>query len=250
MSDTLTLKLRSQRKHVDAQGRNVWQVAEEARRVRADRVAILICDMWDAHTCEAAGVRVGEMVPRMNAVIRAARARGVHILHGPNDCLDFYAQSPARRRMLEAPLCQPPAPLAHDDPPQPVDGTEASDSPTIDRPHTLWPWTRQHAGLEIDETRDGVTVSGTEIYNYIRQHGIEQYLILGVHTNMCIQHRTFGIKQMVRWGVPTALVRDLTDAMYNPFRSPYVSHEEGTRLVVEFIEKFWCPTIVSADLTA
>jgi hypothetical protein len=44
-------------------------------------------------------------------------------------------------------------------------------------------------------------------------------------------------------------VRDLTDAMYNPFRSPYVSHDEGTRLVVEFIEKFWCPTLLSADLS-
>lgn len=31
---------------------------------------------------------------------------------------------------------------------------------------------------------------------------------------------------------------------------PYVSHEEGTRLVVEYIEKFWCPTIPGKDLTA
>jgi hypothetical protein len=42
--------------------------------------------------------------------------------------------------------------------------------------------------------------------------------------------------------MPIALIRDLTDALYNPARPPYVSHEEGTRLVVEYIEKFWCPT--------
>jgi hypothetical protein len=53
---------------------------------------------------------------------------------------------------------------------------------------------------------------------------------------------------MVRRGVETALIRDLTDTMYNPERSPYVSHEEGTRLVVEYIEKFWCPTIGSEEL--
>ena len=39
-----------------------------------------------------------------------------------------------------------------------------------------------------------------------------------MHTNMCILDRTFSIKQMVRWGVDIALVRDLTDAMYNPAR--------------------------------
>jgi hypothetical protein len=53
---------------------------------------------------------------------------------------------------------------------------------------------------------------------------------------------------MVRWGVNIALARDLTDTMYNPAVRPYVSHEEGTRLVIEFIEKHWCQTILSEDL--
>jgi hypothetical protein len=65
---------------------------------------------------------------------------------------------------------------------------------------------------------------------------------------MCILRRSFAIKALVRRGVPVALVRDLTDAMYNPARAPYVSHAEGTRLVVEYVEKFWCPTVESGDL--
>jgi hypothetical protein len=71
---------------------------------------------------------------------------------------------------------------------------------------------------------------------------------MGVHTNMCVLNRSFAIKQMVRWGIDVILVRDLTDAMYNPALSPYVSHDEGTRLVVAYIEKLWCPTIHSRDL--
>ena len=71
---------------------------------------------------------------------------------------------------------------------------------------------------------------------------------MGVHTNMCVLRRSFAIKQMVRWGVDVALVRDLTDAMYNPARSPYVSHDAGTQLVIGYIERFWCPSILSADL--
>ena len=50
---------------------------------------------------------------------------------------------------------------------------------------------------------------------------------------------------MVRWGIRPILIRALTDAMYNPAMPPYVSHEEGTNLVVGYIEKFWCPTMTS-----
>jgi type 1 glutamine amidotransferase len=36
--------------------------------------------------------------------------------------------------------------------------------------------------------------------------------------------------------------------MYNPAMAPYVHHCTGTDLVVEHIEKHWCPTITSVDL--
>ena len=71
---------------------------------------------------------------------------------------------------------------------------------------------------------------------------------MGVHVNMCILNRSFGIRQMTRWGVPCILVRDLTDAMYNPKSKPYVSHAAGTQLVIEYIEKYWAPTTTSGDL--
>jgi hypothetical protein len=44
------------------------------------------------------------------------------------------------------------------------------------------------------------------------------------------------------------LLRDLTDAMYSPKDRPYVSHEAGTELVIQYIEKYWCPTALSSDL--
>ena len=66
--------------------------------------------------------------------------------------------------------------------------------------------------------------------------------------NVCILHRSFGIKQMVRWGIHPILIRDLTDPMYNPAMSPFVSHEAGTDLVIGYIENFWCPTTLSSDL--
>ena len=88
------------------------------------------------------------------------------------------------------------------------------------------------------------------MFSCLHHRGIGNLLIMGVHTNMCVLNRSFAIKQMVRWGKNVVLVRDLTDAMYDPAMPPYVSHDEGTRLVVEYIEKFWCPTVLSGEILA
>jgi hypothetical protein len=66
---------------------------------------------------------------------------------------------------------------------------------------------------------------------------------------MCVLGRPFGIRQMVRLGKNIALLRDLTDTMYNPDKDPKVNHFAGTELVIEHVEKFWCPSFTSADLT-
>ncbi|MGH7970611.1 MAG: protein-signal peptide and transmembrane prediction, partial [Limisphaerales bacterium] len=60
--------------------------------------------------------------------------------------------------------------------------------------------------------------------------------------------RTFGIRQLVRLGLNVALVRDLTDTMYNSRRKPFVDHFTGTALVCSHIEKYWCPTITSEQI--
>jgi type 1 glutamine amidotransferase len=48
-------------------------------------------------------------------------------------------------------------------------------------------------------------------------------------------------------GKNVVLMRDLTDTMYNPASWPHVSHFTGNDLIVEHIEKNWCPTVTSAD---
>ncbi len=96
---------------------------------------------------------------------------------------------------------------------------------------------------------DGISDRGDEIYSFCQNRGIKNIVLMGVHTNMCVLGRPFGIRQMVRVGMNVVLARDLTDAMYDPREYPYVSHTRGTELVVEHIEKYWCPSILGADLT-
>lgn len=247
-NQTLQLNLRRWVFAQDQNGRNYWQEALTPKSVASAQTAIIICDMWDDHWSRGARERVEAMAPRMNEVIEAARAKGVAIIHAPSETMEFYAGSPARQRLLDAPEAAPPPAGAEDypNPPLPIDDSDGGSD--TGEPDWYPAWSRQHPSLEIDQDRDGITDAGREIYNFIRHQGIEQLLIMGVHTNKCVLKRSFGIKQMVKWGQQICLVRDLTDAIYNPASPPYVSQAEGTRLVIEYIEKFWCPSITSADL--
>ena len=55
------------------------------------------------------------------------------------------------------------------------------------------------------------------------------------------------IRQMVNVVKIVLLIRDMTDTMYNSQMRPFVNHFRGTDLVVEHVEKYWCPTIESTD---
>lgn len=227
----------------DAGGHLGWREEVVRRTIPASQIAIIVCDMWDAHWSRGASERVDAMAPRMNEVLKAARAKGIHIIHAPSETMNVYADTPARRRLRAAPYISPPTEGERESPPLPIDDSDGGSD--TGEPDWHKAWSRQHPALEIDQAVDGISDNGQEIYNYLQQHGTRQVLIMGVHTNMCILKRSFGIKQLVKWGVNVALVRDLTDAMYNPARSPYVDHDTGTQLVVGYIEKFWCPTVTS-----
>lgn len=212
--------------------------------------AIVVCDMWDDHWCKASAKRVAEMAPRMNDVLKVARQRGVLIIHCPSDCMEFYKDTPQRKRAQAAPVVETKIPLqrwckldpAHE-PPLPIDdsqgGCDSGDPQSR-------PWKRQIASLEIHEP-DAITDSA-EAYYLMHARGIKNVIVMGVHTNMCVLGRPFSIRQLTYQGLRTVLMRDLTDTMYDPQARPYCSHFTGTDLVVEHIEKYWCPTTTSTSI--
>jgi len=240
------LHLRSQVLGTDATGHAEWQTVITPHALVPAESAIVICDMWDRHWSRGATERVGQMAPLMNDLIKHLRALGVHIVHAPSDTMPFYADAPARKRVLDAPAVEPPPPIERADPPLPIDDSDGG-SDTGEKP---WfkAWSRQHPAIEIDQERDAISDNGREVYSYLHPLGVNTVFVMGVHTNMCVINRSFGIKQLVRWGLRAVLIRDLTDAMYNPAMRPYVSHKEGTELVIGYIEKFWAPSVDSREL--
>lgn len=240
---SFTLPLRARVEPFRGSGK--WEAVTLTREFPTTATALILCDVWDKHWSRGASERVEAMAPRIDAVVRAARQKGALIVHAPSDTLEFYRDHPARQRMGDVPPVEPPPPLALPDPLLPIDDSDGGS----DTGETPWhrAWSRQHPAIEIRD-EDAISDSGPEIVSLFRQQGIENVLVLGVHTNMCVLNRSFGIKNLVRWRFNTVLVRDLTDAMYNPAMPPYVSHERGTELVVEHIEAHWCPTALSESL--
>ena len=274
MSNTMTasaehfqLALRTQVETAEGTGR-YHQLAETASWDPRE-TAVIVCDVWDLHHSQNAVRRATEFCPRLDQLLAEARKRGATIIHSPSDCMDAYSKHPARLRATNVPDA---ANLPDDirswcsrlpDEERAVYPIDQSDGGDDDDPaeHAVWveklkrlgrntgtPWKAQTDLLTIDADRDFISDRGDEVWNVLESRKIKNVILTGVHTNMCVLGRPFGLRQMARNGKNVVLVRDLTDTMYNPARWPYVSHFAGTDLIVSHIERFVCPTITSDQI--
>ena len=236
---------------------------------KPEETAIVVCDVWDLHHCLNAVRRLEQFAPRLNAVLSKARSQGVTIIHSPSDCMSAYEEHPARHRAVSAPKA---AWVPHEI------GTWCSVIPTEERAaypidqsdggedddpeeHAKWaaqlkalgrnpgtPWKTQSELITIDEDRDFISDQGDEVWNVLESRGIKNVILTGVHLNMCVLGRPFGLRQMSRNGKNVVLMRDMTDVMYSPKSWPYVSHFTANDLVISHVERFVCPTISSDQI--
>jgi nicotinamidase-related amidase len=256
----LHLTLRSRVKVAEGGATN-FIVVEKETSWDPKKTALIICDMWDDHWCKSAARHVNELAGPVNEVVKAARAKGVFIIHSPSSVVGYYKNTPQRRLALDAPMAQPPAPLATAErwgttwcwpdparePKLPIDDSDMGcDCPVKCQIRDAW--TRENPAIEIFEG-DAITDVGQETYNLLQARGLDNVILLGVHLNMCVLGRPFGIRQMVHLGKNVALMRDMTDTMYDHRMPPKVSHFAGTDLVIEHVEKYWCPSFTSSDIT-
>ena len=162
LNENTCLQLNLRTRAETFKGSDVWDEMIIPKEFPVAETAILICDMWDKHWCEGATKRVDAMAPIMNSVVAAARKNGVQIIHSPSDTLDFYADTPHRQRMIDAPHVDPPEPLDLPNPPLPIDDSDGG----CDTDEEPWhkAWSRQHPAIEIMGS-DGISDNGQEVYN-------------------------------------------------------------------------------------
>ena len=243
-SNHLVLNLRTQVVTIKAD--RFWDAVFVPKKFPISETALLVSDVRDLHWCTGAEERCAALAKRIGPVVSAARSNGVQVIHAPTGTMDFYQGSRQRRRLADAPPIDLPDTLDLPiPPPVPIDDSDHACDTNETEPQPVW--TRQHPAIDIAD-EDVVSDDGLEIYGFMASSGLKNLVMMGVHTNGSMLKGSFGIARMTRWGVRCVLVRDLNDAMYNPDRPPYVGHDRGTDLVVEHIERYWCPSVLSTNL--
>ena len=264
--DDMILELRSRNRDSTA---SPGEFVHKTETWNAMKTAVIVCDVWDKHHCLNAVRRLEEFAPRLNAVLKEARRRGATIIHSPSDCMPSFENHAARQRAVSVPrAAAAPADIefwcskipAEEQAVYPIDQSDGGeDDDPIE--HAKWvaelmalgrnpgmPWKTQSPMIEIDAECDFISDKGDEVWNILQSRGIDNVILAGVHTNMCVLGRPFGLRQMVRNGKHVVLMRDMTDCMYNPKQWPFVDHFTGNDLIISHVERFVCPTITSDQI--
>jgi nicotinamidase-related amidase len=221
--------------------------------------------MWDKMPCIPVEARANELAKEIEKVITIARKKGILIIHAPSgDLENFDKNYPEKPKARETSKEYRKGfgnskhwdAWEHSSPSEdgirfPVDvGDGGCNRPECEgRPHIL----RQTNLITIADN-DVLTDDYVEIKDYTKAKGIKNIILMGVHTNMCIIGRPFGLRAMKKAGYNVTLMRDMTDASYNNDYPktpvwPNVDHYAGLALILEHIEKYICPTLTSTDFT-
>eukprot|EP01046_Picozoa_sp_COSAG06_P043679 COSAG06_NODE_5761_length_3287_cov_1.523212_2_plen_269_part_00 len=203
-------------------------------------VALLVIDPWSFHWCKTACMRVGALMPRINAAVAAGRKLGMTVIWSPTDAQENYDGWPQRERAIWVP---PVEPVFTRNSSIPSGGQMTPFSTQC----MCGPWLPSL--INADEMRmdpslffgpDDYIAGGStvnEIYSIFMKHKIKHIIYLGVHENICVQAKAEGMDNMWKLGFDFVLARDMTDAFtgYDPSK-PYLNPDNGTNMVTRFIE--------------
>ena len=251
-TNTLDLMVQSHAQVADGS----WQVTHTVEKTDAAKTAIVVIDMWDKHSCKSFTAKLGNMVPRMNPVLDAARKLHLQIVFAPSDVLGFYRDYPQRKMMLSVPQHAEPGKIAFNPPPPPgpTDFCECGPGQPCKK-QAFGSWSRQHPDLRIEEgDLIGDCNNARELMNLCVERGIDTLLYMGVASNMCVLDRSMGVRNMKAHGFRAIVVSDMVEAITSNGLNaqgkpdPAFTPAAGTARVQQHIEQYFCPTVESRQL--
>ncbi|MDR0560682.1 MAG: cysteine hydrolase family protein [Prevotellaceae bacterium] len=249
-----SLRISTQQREPSPYEKDAFVITNRIEQWKPSETALIVCDMWDKHWCDISNARFGELAVALNKVVEAAREKGVKIVHAPSECMDYYKDYPGRKEAkkyrnaglsaITGDSWNKKLPTEKAEFPIEATGGGCETSGALDKAV----WTKQNEAISV-VSGDIISDSGEEIGGYFKKKGIKNVILTGVATNMCVIGRSFGLRAMKMLGMNVVLMRDMTDVMYDPKYKPHVDHYTGTDLMVDYIEKYVCSSIVSTDIT-
>ena len=233
----------------------VWGADYLRLKWKPHQTAVIVVDMWDRHHCLPSEKRSHVLAKKIDHFLPALRDQGVTVIFAPSGTMSFYSATVQRKQAIvlssqaknrESPKFDRKEFVWMDqlknEPSMPV--SSGCENPKLDKPGS--PWSRQTDILKIREA-DLISDSGEEISNILKLKGIRLVLYAGVHSNICVVGRPFGMRNLGRQGFQTVLIRDLTDS-FSVKSKRFFSQSKRNRAVVKHIETYIGPTIHSRQL--
>ena len=216
--------------------------------VAAQRIGVVVIDMWNGYPCCTGRGLFAALVPRMNRALAGMRALGATIIHAPSDVSDQYVGWPQAERVAALPRYELPEVRSIATPRFPFAGQTCLCGPGIVCPY-LHHWHAIHPDLALEE-QDYLLVgpvygsAGTQrLHALCRQRDLTHLLYLGIATNNCVVSKAAGMLYLARAGLEVILARDLTAAYdhYDPARG--YTNDAATARAVAALEQQFCPTV-------
>ena len=175
----------------------------------------------------------------MNATLDGARGMGMTVMLCPSDVVDNYVGRPQREAIFSHPKHEVPT-LAEVVCPPPPDGGGCGCGK--ERCVVNYGWDGMNPGLRIDG-RDLMPDTLQEVYSICKERGLTHLIYMGVHTQVCVLHKSMGLKNLKAAGLDCILARDLTDA--HPGYKPETGFtpDSHTAEVVAHFERYLAPTV-------
>ena len=240
MSNKLILSLR---KYQPFFVNNEPELVEKEKTLDPSKVAVLVIGMWSGHQCLVADRILHELSPKVDSFLRMCRSNQMKVIFGSSSLTKLPKYAALRKNMKGLSFAKLVdhglsfSPIPFDD----SDGGVNERNPNFKRDDV-----DLHPAIEVFDT-DAMSDNSKEILNYLHHHNIELLLVVGVHTNMCVLDRPYGIKNLARYGFPMAIVRDLADPMVKPDGVRVKDRDDAKEKIVRFIEQHFCPSVDSRD---
>ena len=223
-------------------------------RKKTNEIAIIVVDMWNKHHCKPSEKRAAQLAHKVNGLLSILRKSGVQVIFSPSDTVSYYANYQQRKKIQKI---GPPSKnvqslqylaLQYLDEFNfpPLNVSAGCEDP--DQDEGGQPWTRQHDALKI-EKNDVISDNGDEIINFLAYRKIDTVLFVGVHSNICILERSFGMTELKKWGFQTILIRDLTDSFSRP-SNKFPTQEARNNETIKYIETYVGYTIHSSQIVS
>jgi hypothetical protein len=207
------------------------------------RIGILVVGMWSGHQCKIADQKLQELSPQVDTFLKKCRGKGMKVIFGSQSLVKHPKYVNLRKNMKNIAFAKledkglsfPPIPF--DD----SDGGVNERNPSFQRGEV-----DLNPQIEVSDT-DAMTDNCKELLNYLYHHNCNLLLVVGVHTNMCVLDRPYGMKNIARYGFPMAIVRDLADPMIKPDGVVVKDREDALNKIIRYVEQYFAPSVDSRD---